>query len=330
MSNPSDTYECEFCGKRFTNFKESKEHEKTDCLTKELKLTGSILIALGILHIIFSGFLDLTWGLVLIPIGIISFFYHSRKMLLVFGILLILVGILNFFTSVNNSLYDSNSTDGFWNILAFFQIYWGIKEIIRFKRTKERKENLFKENRKKGFIWYSLRISFIALIVFWISSYTFAEPSFYFSILVFVVTLFILIISIINLCIYQKKNFAVLSLGVSTIFMLLMCYGAYDALTAPTTSNGTLQGGYAAYYPFNYQTITEEVTFEFNSSSPITAYFVMSEKDYDNFMQNLNYNSYPCAFYSEKNIRISCNVSSGGIIVWNPGSQLAEYTISSI
>ena len=100
-------------------------------LKKEVKNAGIILIVLGFIHFVLSGLLDPLWGIVLIIVGIIALFYRSRNMLLVFGILLILVGILNIFSSIS-----AIETSGFWLIFAIFQIYWGIKEIRVFVRTK--------------------------------------------------------------------------------------------------------------------------------------------------------------------------------------------------
>jgi uncharacterized membrane protein HdeD (DUF308 family) len=100
-------------------------------LKKEVKNSGIILIVLGFLHFLLTGLLDPLWGVVLIIVGIISLIYRSRNMLLVFGILLILVGILNIFSSIS-----SIETSSFWFIFAGFQIYWGIKEIRIFVKTK--------------------------------------------------------------------------------------------------------------------------------------------------------------------------------------------------
>lgn len=129
----------------------NKENIRRVDLNKELRNTGIILIILGILHVVLSGFLSLAWGLILIPLGIISLFYHSKKMLLVFGILLILLGLWNFILSVDIAeSMGGGSSVGPWMILGIFQIYWGIKEINRFRRIKEENGYLVELINKKS------------------------------------------------------------------------------------------------------------------------------------------------------------------------------------
>ena len=124
-----------------------KQKEKTN-LDKEIRNIGIILIVLGILHFVLSGFLSFTWGLVLIPVGIIAFFYRSRNMLLVFGILLILVGILN----LSAFVISPEEVSGFWGIFAIIQFVWGIQIINRFRKTKENPKYDIKETNKKDFV----------------------------------------------------------------------------------------------------------------------------------------------------------------------------------
>jgi len=118
-------------------------------LSKELRNSAIILITLGLLHFILSDFLDFTFGFILIAIGIITFFYRSRKMLLVFGILLILIGILNILAVVISSMSYDVGLSYFWLIFGCFQIYIGIMQINRFKKTKENPEYVVKKKRSK-------------------------------------------------------------------------------------------------------------------------------------------------------------------------------------
>lgn len=199
-----------------------KQGPKEIDLNKDLKTTGIILIILGVLHFVLSGFLNFTWGFVLVPIGIIALFYHSRRMLVVLGILLIIAGLWNFYITVQNTMNGGSSS--FWGVLAFFQIYWGIKEIIRFRKIKENPRYLGEEKRKKGFVWYSLRISFVALVVFWVTERIISQGSWTFAILEWITLLFVFVMSIAHLNIHTKKDFAVLSLGVSIILILITSY----------------------------------------------------------------------------------------------------------
>lgn len=114
----------------WSNNNNNKQKELLD-LNKELRNTGIVLIILGILQILSFGIFEPFWGFILIPLGILSLFYRSRKMLLILGILLILVGLWNITLSI---AYTSG-----WTILGFFQIYWGIQEINRFRSIKTKK-----------------------------------------------------------------------------------------------------------------------------------------------------------------------------------------------
>jgi hypothetical protein len=99
----------------------------------------------------------------------------------------------------------------------------------------------------------------------------------------------------------------------------------------PAVTNDTLRAGYVAYYPFTDTTKTNELRLEFNSTLPITVHFVLSEQDYNNFMQGSDYSSYPgCSFYNQRNKQMNCNVSTGGLVVYNPNSQNATYLIKTL
>jgi len=190
-------------------------------LDKEVRNAGIILIVLGILHFVFSGFLYSTAGLVLIPIGIIAFFYRSKRMLLVFGILLILIGILN----LSSVIYEVSS---FWLVFGTLQIYWGIMEIIKFRKVKENPKYEIKE-KNKGFVWYSLRTSFWIMIGFWaISSIAWAlelELSYTFSFLWIFFVIFTFVVSIIHLKKHKSRAFAIVSLVLASYLILTMVIG---------------------------------------------------------------------------------------------------------
>ena len=95
---------------------------------KEEQNASIWLIIIGILQLNLN-FLSFWWGFVLIAIGIIGLFYHSKKMILIFGILLITAGFLNILTIIDILFYDTSITQVGWFIFGIFQIYWGIKEI---------------------------------------------------------------------------------------------------------------------------------------------------------------------------------------------------------
>ena len=105
---------------------------------KEEQNASIWLIIIGIFQLSLN-FLSWWWGVVLIGIGIIGLFYHSKKMLLVFGSLLIIAGSWNLFISIIEILLlEVNAlSNSLWIILGGYQIYWGIKEIKIFKKVKK-------------------------------------------------------------------------------------------------------------------------------------------------------------------------------------------------
>lgn len=100
-------------------------------INKYCRDTGIILIVLGAIHIIFSGFLSEVWGFLLIIVGIISLVSRTHKMIMVVGIILVLVGFLN----ISSSLFIK--LNFFWLLLGGVQIYLGIKELIRYTNVNE-------------------------------------------------------------------------------------------------------------------------------------------------------------------------------------------------
>ena len=116
--------------KLFLITKTMKKGEKIN-VNKYCRETGIVLIILGVIHIIFSGFLSEVWGFLLIIVGIISLVSRTHKMIMVVGIILVLVGFLN----ISSSLFIK--LNFFWLLLGGVQIYLGIKELIRYKNINE-------------------------------------------------------------------------------------------------------------------------------------------------------------------------------------------------
>jgi len=119
-----------------------KKSERVN-IKKYCRDTGIILIILGVIHIIFSGFLSEVWGFLLIIAGIISLVSRTHKMILVVGIILVLVGVLN----ISSSLFIK--INFFWLLLGGVQIYLGIKELIRYNNINEMIKHLRVGKRKK-------------------------------------------------------------------------------------------------------------------------------------------------------------------------------------
>ena len=106
-------------------------------MKKELISWGISLIVLGLIHLLFSGFLDPIWGGVIIILGILNLVIHHRGMFIANGIALILVGALNLIGSLDQG-------GVFWSSFGIMQMIWGVKEMKRFQNYKEEKEEIFK------------------------------------------------------------------------------------------------------------------------------------------------------------------------------------------
>lgn len=188
------------------------------------KFVGIALIVLGILHLIIP-YLDIFWGILIIVAGISALIYRGKGIILMVGILLVLVGFLNIFSTILD--FESG---GLWLIFGGFQIYWGIGEILRYNRTKENPEYVVKNKIKKEFTWYSLRFAFVAMVLIYLVE---VFLGFYFNeallssidILVAMISFFVVITSIINLAKYKQKKFAIISLMISSLIMLLFIGG---------------------------------------------------------------------------------------------------------
>lgn len=99
-------------------------NKKVLTMEEDLRSWGIGLIVMGGLHFVIP-FLATEWGMILIPMGLMSLFIKRRGMFIVIGLSLIIVGLLNIFGSLKVGV-------GFWPIYGTFQIYWGIKEIAKF------------------------------------------------------------------------------------------------------------------------------------------------------------------------------------------------------
>jgi hypothetical protein len=193
---------------------------------------GLILIGLGFLHIFLSGILSSTWGYLLIIIGMISLFYRRKTIIIVVGIALILVGLLNISDSISYEI------SGFWLFLGVIQIIWGVQELRRYKGTKRNPKYIVKKEKKKGFVWYGLRIGFWIIIALWVwSTITYMGTEEEFSLILVsiwvIFSLFTFILSIIHLTKYKRKSFAIVALVLSSYLLLTFIIGLTLGISQP-------------------------------------------------------------------------------------------------
>jgi hypothetical protein len=101
---------------------------------KELMAWGVGLIVLGGIHLsveLLSG----TWGIVLIAIGILNFIFPKKFLFIVNGIGVLLAGILNLYVLIDLDVQMSG-TGWYFGLFALLQIFWGIKESLKFRQFK--------------------------------------------------------------------------------------------------------------------------------------------------------------------------------------------------
>jgi hypothetical protein len=108
-----------------------------------LIIRGIGLIAVGIAHFVFSGYLSPMWGGVLIVVGVLSLFITSRYMFLANGLVLILAGIMNCFTLFMAQIQGAGLPGaGF----AGVQFIWGLEEIVKFREYGRSQKRVKKNN----------------------------------------------------------------------------------------------------------------------------------------------------------------------------------------
>lgn len=101
---------------------------------KELMGWGVGLIVLGGIHL-FVELLSGTWGIVLIAIGILNFIFPKKFLFIVNGIALLLAGVLNIYVLIDLDV-QMRGAGLYFGIFALLQIYWGIKESLKFGKFK--------------------------------------------------------------------------------------------------------------------------------------------------------------------------------------------------
>jgi hypothetical protein len=90
---------------------------------------GFGLVIMGILHFFIPALAEV-WGVVLVAMGILCLAVQHRGVYIMIGIGLMVIGLLNLVAGVEFG-------GKFWAIYGAFQIYWGIKELIKFGKCRK-------------------------------------------------------------------------------------------------------------------------------------------------------------------------------------------------
>jgi len=94
-------------------------------IRKELRYWGVGLIISGIIHLILYEYLDPIWGVIIIVVGVLALLYQKREMFVVLGAGMLLAGVGN--------IASGMLSESFWSSYGLLQLYWGYKEIKKFK-----------------------------------------------------------------------------------------------------------------------------------------------------------------------------------------------------
>jgi len=94
-----------------------------ELMLKEIRSWGYWSLGLGVLHIVSSGFLNSAWGILLLIVGLASFYFRSASMFIIYTITLAWAAFSNL-VSMNVE----------WMILAAVQIYFAFRTFKDFRR----------------------------------------------------------------------------------------------------------------------------------------------------------------------------------------------------
>ena len=135
-----------------------------------------------------------------------------------------------------------------------------------------------------------------------------------------------------------QRVLAVCGITIAAVFVLSTIAGLFmpaienegELLSPnPVSTTDELVAGYVNYHEFSNPGLAYDVNIDFSSDGPIEIYLVKDESDADKFIAGENFNTYSgCSREGQNSGTISCTVSTGGIIVYNPNSYDISYTLT--
>jgi len=105
-------------------------------MLREIRSWGWWSLALGVMHL-FAGFLSAPWGIVLLIVGLASFYYHEAAMFVVYGVILGWVGLANM-----------SGGETAWIIFGLLQLYLAFRvfrQFFQFRQAQEAYSDLLAE-----------------------------------------------------------------------------------------------------------------------------------------------------------------------------------------
>jgi hypothetical protein len=95
-------------------------------MLKEIRSWSLWLLGLGVLHIISAGFLNASWGILLIIVGLISFYYRTSSMFIIYVATLTWAALSNL-----------KSLESSWIIFSLVQLFIAFRVFQQYRRFHE-------------------------------------------------------------------------------------------------------------------------------------------------------------------------------------------------
>lgn len=102
-------------------------------MLKEIRSWGFWSLGLGVMHLIGSGVFSAPWGLLLIVVGLASFYFRTASMFIVYAVTLAWAALSNL----------TGGTGG-WSIFALLQIYFALRIFQQFWRFRKAEEEFLR------------------------------------------------------------------------------------------------------------------------------------------------------------------------------------------
>ena len=136
-----------------------------DKLNKGVVSWGGFSIALGVIHLISAGWLDASWGILLILIGLSSFLFRSASMYVVYANLLAWAGIHNLLSG--NVRWVTFSIIQFVAVFQVMSQYFQFRKAGLVKNDELEEQGLLHSSRAENlFPWASALLGGLALLSF--------------------------------------------------------------------------------------------------------------------------------------------------------------------
>jgi len=102
-------------------------------MLKEIRSWSLWLLGLGVLHIILSGFLNASWGILLIIVGVASFYYRTSSIFIIYVATLTWAAVSNF-----------KSLESGWIFFSLVQVFIAFRVFQQYRRFHEIEGKFFK------------------------------------------------------------------------------------------------------------------------------------------------------------------------------------------